>query len=730
MMPMSMNQEFGKPEFDPDKEYTEEELRAMGYRLGNEPVPPTRGERFGAGVFKAMVAAPAQAALKLGEWTGLVDEGAYDAYTRQVDADLAMMQGNRPAADRESDFLGVDWMQAAGEAAPVAVAGMGAMSAARTAAPEAVGAVGNWMRAGGALTRTAKAGLGMAASGAAGAAPLYVPEDQTKIGQIAAGGVGGVVIGGPLQVVASKVVGPLAARVVKPAYNWLVKKSASNTATEAAKEAAGLVGQKGAGLVDDAVAVDAMLKEHGSTPWNQLAPDIQDELISEAARQAQAGTLDPRALANKALLLELGVQKPLTAQVTRNPKMWTDTFNAALGGDERIIVAAKEASRQMKTAVDRMAEKISRREYSPETLGVKAVEAIDGRWSAAQKEIGKLYKTALTEAGDAEILPVNLDSRFAELADYAGEVKALPRLMKRLETLALTPDKPFTLTQADILRKEIGQAAQGGSPTEKFVLRSLIETLDDDVFGAFGDNPLATARAAAKARFDEQTGPILSKVAKGTMGPQQFTRKLLTKATEPRDLRAVKKTLTEPMGEGAEEIAAQGAEAWELIRKHAYDSIFYPGIQATDDGVKIRYDAIRRAALSIGDDKLKVLFSPEELTGIYKRIEAIRLLKQQPELSAVNYSGSGVLAWDKGKQLLRATAFAGPKGAIFSTLAEVPMALVGESAKEAATKAALAGGVTSREIAQATSRAGQKFVTDRFTPINMAIGATAGSRSK
>lgn len=81
---------------------------------------------------------------------------------------------------------------------------------------------------------------------------------------------------------------------------------------------------------------------------------------------------------------------------------------------------------------------------------------------------------------------------------------------------------------------------------------------------------------------------------------------------------------------------------------------------AADETGKFSQSAFNRALQSIGDRKLSMLFTPEELTALRTNARVASLMQSQPVGSAVNNSNSGALLLGRGLDFMRNIPIVGP----------------------------------------------------------------------
>ncbi|OUM01744.1 hypothetical protein [Variovorax sp. JS1663] len=154
---------------------------------------------------------------------------------------------------------------------------------------------------------------------------------------------------------------------------------------------------------------------------------------------------------------------------------------------------------------------------------------------------------------------------------------------------------------------------------------------------------LHEARRAAAARFNwrESSRPV--EAALGAGQPDNFVRRFV-----------VGGSLEDAAAVAREAPAAQVKEA---IVSHLKDRALNG---ATDEVGRFSQSAYNKALDAIGDRKLQLFFSPEEITQLHRVGRVSSLMQVQPVGSAVNNSNSGALLLGRGIDMLGKVPFLGP----------------------------------------------------------------------
>jgi hypothetical protein len=153
----------------------------------------------------------------------------------------------------------------------------------------------------------------------------------------------------------------------------------------------------------------------------------------------------------------------------------------------------------------------------------------------------------------------------------------------------------------------------------------------------------ARAATAAKYRYQESSPLVRSALADArTADPEKLAQSFILNGTV-NDARSV-----------AREVGPQGIETIRntlatYIKKQALSG-------ANDETGKVSQSALNAALNKIGDEKLRMFFSPEEMMGLRATGRVASLMQSQPIGSAVNNSNSGALVLGRGMDMLGSVA--------------------------------------------------------------------------
>lgn len=158
----------------------------------------------------------------------------------------------------------------------------------------------------------------------------------------------------------------------------------------------------------------------------------------------------------------------------------------------------------------------------------------------------------------------------------------------------------------------------------------------------------AARRATRTAYAYEDSSPLVRSVlSQGASGdPQRIAQRFVIGGTA---------------NEAADLVGQVGPQNIGVIKDAVLNHLKTKAVNgATDETAKFSQSAFNKALNDIGERKLALLFSPEELTALRANARVASLMQVQPVGSAVNNSNSGALLLGRGMDLLNKLPIAGP----------------------------------------------------------------------
>ena len=421
--------------------------------------------------------------------------------------------------------------------------------------------------------------------------------------------------------------------------------------------------------------------------------------------------LDSTQLARKSFLEENGLT-PTRAQVTGDATDFqsqqelmkrTGSVRSALEGQDQDLV------RKFENAITSTGG-TANPSNSPvfDFIGDKSIDL--------DKAITDAYKSARSVADGGKV--VKAESLLPKLKSMAGTdaasngvASAVRSFMKDKGIVTgkkLKADARFDVSTAEGLRQDINSLYNSASDFGKQQLRSLKESLDDDVARDVGQDIFGEARSAKAKfesdlnrvknnKFDKRNANLLRDILENKISPETFLDDaVLRKSVRSTDIEQVKRYLL------LDENPA-GIAAWNDLRAEAMQRIASVAMPEVGGKGALSRSAMEKAMSRFGKDKLRVLFSPDErrfldsMVKISKLREPVRMTQQGrgPSSQAVML---GAIANGMERIPLMADSFRGlAEKALNNGALEIPSPIRDKLLRT--TQPAIAAAVTSGAIA-------------------------------
>ena len=369
---------------------------------------------------------------------------------------------------------------------------------------------------------------------------------------------------------------------------------------------------------------------------------------------------DPKVAERTARFNRVGVNNPTTAMVTRNPTAWTRERNLQQLTEGQPV---KDAILSVQDDLYNAAQTITAGAPGREATGKTVKEIVEGRNKRLGEGVSMLYTRAREQYGDVAV--PSLDNLWSTMADPAwrnnskfGAMNSqITGMLKDFNVIddagANIPGASLNLSQANELRKFIGQLGDGNDPTIKAGRKLLINALDDDVLSNVGDDAFAAARKAARDRFAEFESGLTNKMASDGMFDEALPARIVQPGTSHQQVRDLFKTLGEE-GEA-------GRQAIEGIRRQVLaDMLNNPSAMMTDGTTTAINGKTLWNAFERNKDRYKVIFGDEMFPQVSDYITAVRDATVQPAMSSVNTSGTAAMLMNNAPDYT-ASMFAAPE---------------------------------------------------------------------
>lgn len=441
-----------------------------------------------------------------------------------------------------------------------------------------------------------------------------------QVGNTAVGAVGGAV-GGMVGVGAGKAVGKAVKQVARRTANK------SGATTRAATK-----------LVDDAITETGV----------RVSPAARTRLVNEANQNLmKSKQIDAAAAVRKSLLDENGF-KGTQAQLSRDPQTWRSERELAKSNSDLNNVHI-DNNEQLTSKWQSLADDTGAQPVDNNTRMQSTFETLKQGDEAAQADIGAKYTAAREMSGnDAQLNHMRfIDQTSKELEEQGlgsflkGDIRGVFKGMFDNPDFVLTHGKSEEIVK--ILNARLKTTTDGNERAALAIVRKNLDNEVDnsiaELSGSLGngasDGGLAgaqgawnEARGAARERFQNLDSNPTLKAALDDKAPDKAFDKFVLKADERDLLKLVDELKASPQGQ--QNLAdLQGAAIEHFLTKAT----------AADNGA-FSTAQLNKAINSFGNNRMKALFSPEQIARINDIQKVGDILMQRPQGAHINDSNT------------------------------------------------------------------------------------------
>lgn len=460
-----------------------------------------------------------------------------------------------------------------------------------------------------------------AAIGAGVGAARYADNGKERAWNTGGGLVGGAVGG----VIGEKVAAPLIGKTVGKVMRRTANKTGS-TANAATK------------LVDDAIAETGI----------RVTPAARTNLVNEATKNlSKSKQIDAAAAVRKSLLEDKGF-KGTQAQLSKRPEEWraerelaksnSDLNNTHIGNNE-----------QLTSKWQSVADETGARPVDNNARMESTFQTLKQGDEARQADIGAKYNAAREMGGnDAQLNHMRfIDQTSRELEEQGlgsflkGDIRGVFKGMFENPDFKLTHGKSEEIVK--ILNARLKTTTDGNERAALAIVRKNLDNeVDrsiDELGGALPNGDIngglagargawQEARGAARDRFQDLDSNPALKAATDDMAPDKAFDKLVLKANERDLVKLVDSLKNSP--DGKQNLAdLQGATIEHFITKAT----------GADNGA-FSTAQLNKAINSFGNNRMRALFTPEQIARINDIQKVGDILMQRPQGAHINDSNT------------------------------------------------------------------------------------------
>lgn len=424
------------------------------------------------------------------------------------------------------------------------------------------------------------------------------------------------------------------------------------------------------------VRIEGLLRSQG-VDFSQLSQSAREAMRRDVGAALRTGDLlDETSVARLASFRNAGLT-PTRGMISQNPLDITREQNlakvAANMGNTEAQALPMLQNRNNAAMIGRLNEMGAGAGVLPEQAGQRVVGAVTARDAANTAAERAAWNTARNSPGFTQpIYPDALSNINRALGDEALMPFMSPGVSRYMEALQTNPGQFTPQAYANLRSMLSAELAKGGN--EARAARTAINALEASPMTPItqtardlGQSPVTAQTASALRGMDRNAGDSLAAIDAarratatkyGYQDSNSLVRSVLADARSADPQRIAQSFIVNGTAGEARMVAdAVGQEGRTVIKNALANEIKRRALSdASDETGKVSASALNRAIKSMGQDKLSVFFSQEELQGLRDLNRASSLALSQPVGSAVNNSNSGALVIGKAMDALRGSA--------------------------------------------------------------------------
>lgn len=422
-----------------------------------------------------------------------------------------------------------------------------------------------------------------------------------------------------------------------------------------------------------------LLRQSG-VDYGALSERMKQTLRSELQSSLNAGDdLNPAAVSRLLAFRQAGVT-PTRGMISQNPVQITREQNLAKMGanssDEGLQGLAQVQNRNNQALIGNL-NQMGAAEGDPIRAGEAVTSSILGRQSMLRGAEQSAWDAAKGSPGyTAPISAFPLSQVNAALGDEALMPFLNPQISRYMEAFQ-TGQQPFTpQAYRNLMSMLSNEASKGGNEAAAAALakRILVNAdLRPAGFSNPGALPVTQQMGAAMNMADDAARESIDAVDAARRATRQayefegmnpLVRSVLSDGASSDPQRIAQRFViggtANEMQDVLQQVGPQGART---IRDAVLNHLKTKALSGASDEVgKFSQSSFNNALRSIGERKLALIFTPEELASLRNNGRVAALMMSQPVGSAVNNSNSGALLLGRGYDAVKAIAGKVPLG--------------------------------------------------------------------
>lgn len=427
--------------------------------------------------------------------------------------------------------------------------------------------------------------------------------------------------------------------------------------------------------------VSTILRESGMD-WQQIPQNVRTQLLADVRQATNTGeALNADAIRRLADFRLTGTT-PTRGALTLDPVQITREQNLARMGansaDGSLQGLARTQNQNNTRLIDNLNE-LGASAGNVDEAGTRVVSAISGRQSGLRGAEQAAWDAAKSSPGYRQPISSGVISDINQALGDEGLMPFMnPTISKYME--AFQTGQPFT-PQAyrnlqSMLAREVAKGGNEGAAANlarRVLERSDIQPITNPRGIDFRNLPSTPQMAAAMRQVDAAPASSIDAVNQARAATRAayayedsspLVRSVLSDGASADPQRIAKRFIVNGTTNEARVLAQEvGPTGIGTIKNALLAHLKSKAVSGASDEVgKFSQSAFNKAMRDIGEDKLRVFFSPEEIARLQANGRVASYMQVQPIGSAVNNSNSGSLMLGKGYDWLNSVASYIPMG--------------------------------------------------------------------